>query len=796
MRISQTFVNSLKNATLDNDGLDPATLHQLRHPPQGPINIQDNPDLRLSLDLFLQHSETDYMKTREAILRRHPEDDIPSHYQMTRKIVELTGVDSVANDMCPNSCIGYTGPFSNLEHCPECGDPRYDPIVLEKTNGETKKARRQFHTIPVGPQLQALYRSPESANLMRHRHRCTQEILGRLDPQGRLNIQFYDDVYIGMDYLQAVKDGSINQNDITLMLSIDGAQLYRNKQSDCVVFIWVVFDLPPDCRYKKKYVLIGGIIPGLNKLKHNDSFIYQSLHHLIALQKEGLRIWDSCTDTIFSSRLFFWFGTADSIGIVQFNGLTGHRGAYGCRLYCPIKGRRKPDGKHYFPALLKPENYNVQGCNHPDIDVRNLPPTMAADYERNLQIVLSSTTAAAYRTNRRDTGISRPSIISAIPHNRSLGVPSCFVADFMHLTSLNITDLILGLFRGTLDCDPLDNKQTWDWAVLRGDTWTHHGKAVANATPYLPGSFDRPPRNPAEKISSGYKAWEFLTYVYGLGPGLFYNLLPEKYWIHFCKLVSTIRLFYQRSITPTQLVAAHRLILDYCHEFELLYYQRKPERIHFCRPSIHALPHLAPKVVRVGPQVYYTQWTIERTIGNLGEEIKQPSNPYANISQRAIHRCQVNALKAMIPDLEPDAKLPRGAKDIGDGYILLRARDEYAQKLRDPEAAAVKAYLEQVTGNIAPNWVPRVKRWARLQLPNGQIARSAWKEMKKPLKEVQMSRNVKVSSNRVFPQVPVSSRVVIAAESSKVRGGHVLFPGEGRRGRIHARIGLALFPTR
>ena len=68
---------------------------------------------------------------------------------------------------------------------------------------------------------------------------------------------------------------------------------------------------------------------------------------------------------------------------------------------------------------------------------------------------------------------------------------------------------------------------------------------------------------------------------------------------------------------------------------------------------------MAPEVVRVGPGGYYTQWMMERTIGNLGKEIKQPSNPFANLSQCGIHRSQVNALKAMIPDLEPNSdRLP------------------------------------------------------------------------------------------------------------------------------------------
>ena len=73
--------------------------------------------------------------------------------------------------------------------------------------------------------------------------------------------------------------------------------------------------------------------------------------------------------------------------------------------------------------------------------------------------------------------------------------------------------------------------------MLTGETWVEHGKLVAAATPYLPGLFDRPPQDPALKISSGYKAWEFLMYLYGLGPGIFYGILPSPYYENFCDLI-------------------------------------------------------------------------------------------------------------------------------------------------------------------------------------------------------------------------------------------------------------------
>ncbi len=67
---------------------------------------------------------------------------------------------------------------------------------------------------------------------------------------------------------------------------------------------------------------------------------------------------------------------------------------------------------------------------------------------------------------------------------------------------------------------------------------------------------------------------------------------------------------------------------------------------------------------------------MERTIGNLGEEICQPSNPFSNLSQCGLLRCQVNALTVMISDFRPPkAILSRGALDLSGGYILFRIQD-------------------------------------------------------------------------------------------------------------------------
>lgn len=130
---------------------------------------------------------------------------------------------------------------------------------------------------------------------------------------------------------------------------------------------------------------------------------------------------------------------------------------------------------------------------------------------------------------------------------------------------------------------------------------------------------------------------------------------------------------------------------------------------------------------------------MERTIGNLTQELRQPSNPYANLSQHALLRCQINALKNIVPDLvEPTSHLPRGAVDLSDGYILLRRRDTIARPLLRDENLALVAYLGPGLGTQSQF---SVIRWGRLRL---QIARSSWVESK-PLEKLRMAQNIKVS---------------------------------------------------
>ena len=189
----------------------------------------------------------------------------------------------------------------------------------------------------------------------------------------------------------------------------------------------------------------------------------------------------------------------------------------------------------------------------------------------------------------------------------------------MHLTMLNDPNLFLKLFTGKLDVHKPDDRSTWGWAIFyqNDDVWKAHSKTAVQAVPFILSLFERAPWDLAKKLNTGYKAWEFQQYIYSLGPMLFQHLLPCKYWLNFCKLITGVSILQQCAIAYHDLLQGHALLLDFACKFEELYYQCMESCIHFVQHSIHLLTHMGPETFQIGPLACYMQWTLETAIGNL-----------------------------------------------------------------------------------------------------------------------------------------------------------------------------------
>ncbi|TFK58852.1 hypothetical protein BDN72DRAFT_781498 [Pluteus cervinus] len=312
----------------------------------------------------------------------------------------------------------------------------------------------------------------------------------------------------------------------------------------------------------------------------------------------------------------------------------------------------------------------------------------------------------------------------------------------MHLAALNIPQLLTSLWRGQLRSDSV-TLEDCSHAYLIGDVWQEHGALIEASKRYLPTSFGRAPRNPAQKINSGYKAWEFMLYIWALGPAVFRPYLSDNHWQHFCKLVRGIRIVEQREIHHTQLQAAHTLLIEWVTEYEEMYYARDPDAIHLVRPCVHLVAHLVPETFRWGPLNLVAQWSLENTIGNLGREVRQPSNPFANLAERGLRRAQVNAAVAIDPTLTINKSYPQASLSISKGYTLLPARDETPYEVLPRENSAILQYLQKARLTLPTDEEElSIIRWGAVALPNGQRARSKWREVLRAPETTRQTRDI------------------------------------------------------
>lgn len=770
VRHVQELIKSLQLASLDNDNLSEEAVHALRHPDQRDPIPSLTTDSRLAYDMYLATCrEADHVYTdvaagiarasaQAAIDRASTSNDdssgddsselpdpifepLPSLYNMRKQIETLTCVSAVEDDMCPKGCLAYVGPYAELDACPSCSEPRYFP----SGGGRSRKRipRQRMTTVPLGPQIAALRRSSEGSKRLQYRMKKTAEVLERRDnvrtPEDRKNL-VYDDIFSGDDFVELHRRLSLTESDITVGFAIDGAQLYDSKKSDTWIGIWIIYDLDPVHRYKRKHVLPALVVPGPEKPKDMDSFTYRAFHHLSALQREngglGVRMQDALLGEILC-RIILLLLMADAVGLVELDGRVGHHGGKGCRLGCPMKSRHKANSGHYYPAHLLPLNFTVQGCSHPDIlprDVKNPDPSI---YDINLASILASTSQRDYERRRLEAGLVKPSMSSGLERRFMFRLSLQFSLDLMHLFMLNGGDLWIPLWRATIPHGDDDPPPAWPWHLPHED-WITHGAAVGDTTRYFPSSFHRPPRNPAEKVNTNYKATEWYLYLYGLGPSFFRVFLPKVYWQNFCRLVYGVRIMVQRRLTYSQISDAQTSLILFVEEYEHLYYQRRVDRMHFCRPWLHTLLHVASEALRVGPGCYITQFTNERVIGYLGQSIRQPSNPHRNLAKIAEREAQINALKITYPELEIKKPVNRASQNVGHGYIFLPPRMKTKQRI----VGDVGVFLETEYGPEGSE----VRCWGKVLLPNGQKLRSLFAESRSTREDQRVGRIAKVYS--------------------------------------------------
>ena len=164
-----------------------------------------------------------------------------------------------------------------------------------------------------------------------------------------------------------------------------------------------------------------------------------------------------------------------------------------------MPSRHRTGDSHYYPAMNLPDNYNVDGCSHPDIsdeDLESFREGLPGKYRQNLDCLLTASTQADFKTLRLAVGLCKQTIFSGLPC-QPLPVPSLFTLDIMHLSVLNDPNLFIKLFTGKLNVYEPDDRADWDWAIFyrRPSLWNAHGDTVTRSVQFIPSSFGCAPQD-------------------------------------------------------------------------------------------------------------------------------------------------------------------------------------------------------------------------------------------------------------------------------------------------------------
>ena len=125
IQMTLDFIQMVKTSTLASQ-FEPEELADLLDPWEYESMPSDDPVLKLSLRnfiLFMGASQAMYEGVQQNVRASFPDIEGLSYYQAECRARTLSGVITWEHHMCVKTCVGFTGPFANLENCPKCGEP-------------------------------------------------------------------------------------------------------------------------------------------------------------------------------------------------------------------------------------------------------------------------------------------------------------------------------------------------------------------------------------------------------------------------------------------------------------------------------------------------------------------------------------------------------------------------------------------------------------------------------------------------------------------------------------------------
>jgi hypothetical protein len=637
--------------------------------------------------------------------------EILSLYKVQKLAMQIADFCPTKVDMCPKSCIAYTGPYRDLDKCPFfiksqgantiCNEPRY-------RNGDTnkRKPRAQVQILPVMSTIHAMFHNADTAKQLRHRDSCLKQAL-HLVGRAKTYSDFGDSK---IHEMQRTKMSLFEDaRDISFALSTDGAQLTMKKHSNTWLLILIILNLPPTIRYKTKNVIINFATPGPNSPGDIESFI-QPLFEEMAMASEGIWIWDAIDSSYFMGHACIVMALGDMLGSAKLNGMAGHSAIFGDR-FALVQGAKASNSKgakaQYYP-IFPPESEKFNPTR-PTYDLKNLPMRTQSEYWKTIMNIEKATTKRQKANISKSTGVLRLPLCAG---SAAFIHPSFFPVDPFHLFYENCASFLWDTWMSPSNVEEIFH--------LDEDKGKQFGVLVSDAMKTLPPAFCGPVRDPFLKRNSQYKIYEWMAlvhwYIVPIGIELGFNSIMLSNFAKFASVVEFAMTIKPRS--EKELQDLETSIIQFLTQYEGIYVDGKPENIVRSRLCIFQLIHIPRHIrwngsIRIGSQA-----TVERSIGEMGRKIRSKKAPFQNLANQIFEKELIKILTLYYADLDVGENTNE-MNTFGFKLIQLQKKSQKSQTM-NAEIGAINNWLEKniVEDNIA------FQRWGKLKLRNGRVLQS------------------------------------------------------------------------
>lgn len=496
--------------------------------------------------MHTQTADRDWPKLQKAF--SVTTNDIPTLDSIRSRVRFLAGFKPERYDCCVKTCCCFTGPLKNLNHCPHCNEARY---------ASDGRPRKSFTYLPFIPRLLAFLANKSIAETLLYRANFSPSTDGsRSDIFDGNHYRRLLQQHISVNGKHLSKTYFSDPRDVALGLSTDGFAVFKKRKQTAWPLLVFLYNLPPDQRFLIQNILSLGIIPGPNKPKDFDSFLWPFAQEMLRLAC-GEKAFDGCTLKAFILRAFLIIIFGDIPAISALMRMKGHNGLSPCRMCeivaVPVVGNSR-NNTHYTP---------LDRSSHPKViashqaaegkplvqkyDPGNLPLRTHAKMLEQAQEVQLAPTQVAAEELAKVYGIKGVSILF---HLASVEFPVSFPFDFMHVVWENVIKSLILLWTG--DFKGLDvGSGSYQLSL---PVWQAIGAATTAAGKTIPAAYG--PRLPniatTDQNYCTADMWSFWTLY--LGPILLHRQFSnQRYYKHFIDLVRLLNICLKFEITTSDI---------------------------------------------------------------------------------------------------------------------------------------------------------------------------------------------------------------------------------------------------